>query len=162
MTDHDEGSSDGGSLERSLTAKIVAGYVSHHTLPVAELAGLIAAVHNALKNVGAPVVEPVVKQEPAVPVRKSITPDYLICLEDGKKLRMLKRHLQSRYGLSPDQYRAKWNLSADYPMVAPSYAQQRSDLAKSIGLGRKPAPPPAPEPVPVKRGRRPKSAAAAE
>jgi predicted transcriptional regulator len=120
----------------SIAADIVAAYVSNNPLPVGELPKLIGDIHAALKGIGAPVV----KQEPAVPIKKSVTPDFIICLEDGKKFKSLRRHLQL-FDLTPDQYRQKWNLPADYPMVAPTYAASRSALAKSIGLGRKAAAP---------------------
>ncbi|MBZ9887324.1 MucR family transcriptional regulator [Mesorhizobium sp. BR1-1-3] len=124
----------------SIAADLVAAYVSNNPLPVGELPKLIGDIHAALKSIGTPAVEPVVKQEPAVSIKKSVTPDFIICLEDGKKFKSLKRHLQ-HFNLTPDQYRQKWNLPADYPMVAPNYAATRSALAKSIGLGRKaPAP----------------------
>jgi predicted transcriptional regulator len=120
-----------------MTADVVAAYVSNNTLPTAQLAEVINAVYHSLKGLEEPVVisapEPA---KPAVPIRKSITPDYLICLEDGKKLKMLKRHLRSTYNLTPDEYRARWGLAPDYPMVAPNYAEQRSAFAKKIGLGR--------------------------
>lgn len=121
----------------TLTADIVAAHVSNNTVAVSDLPVLIANVHNALANLGTPVVEPEVKQEPAVSVRASIKPDYIVCLEDGKKLKMLKRHLMTHYQMTPEAYRAKWNLPADYPMVAPNYAEQRRTLAKKIGLGTK-------------------------
>ncbi|MER9300469.1 MucR family transcriptional regulator [Mesorhizobium sp. M0621] len=124
----------------SIAADIVAAYVSNNPLPIGELPKLIGDVHAALKGIGTPATEPVVKQEPAVSIRKSVTPDFIICLEDGKKFKSLKRHLQH---LTPDQYRQKWNLPADYPMVAPNYAATRSALAKASGLGRKAAAPPA-------------------
>jgi predicted transcriptional regulator len=120
-----------------MTADVVAAYVSNNTLPTAQLAEVINAVYGSLKSLDGSVPE--AKQEPlrpAVPIRKSITPDYLICLEDGKKLKMLKRHLRSTYNMTPDEYRAKWGLPPDYPMVAPNYAEQRSQFAKKIGLGR--------------------------
>ncbi|MGY2991196.1 MucR family transcriptional regulator [Mesorhizobium sp. URHB0026] len=120
----------------SITADIVAAYVSNNPVPVGELPKLIGDIHAALNGIGTPAVEPVVKQEPAVSIKKSVTPDFIICLEDGKKFKSLKRHLQ-HFNLTPDQYRQKWNLPADYPMVAPNYAATRSALAKSIGLGRK-------------------------
>jgi predicted transcriptional regulator len=120
-----------------LTADIVSAYVSKNAVPVAGLAGLIASIHSSLSGVGQPVVAEQPKQEPAVNPKRSVFPDYIICLEDGKKFKSLKRHLAVHYGLSPDEYRAKWGLKADYPMVAPSYAAQRSVLAKSLGLGRK-------------------------
>jgi len=120
-----------------MTADVVAAYVSNNVLPTAQLAEVIGAVFQSLKALeargGETKMEP---PRPAVPVRKSVTPDYLICLEDGKKLKMLKRHLRSTYGMTPDEYRHKWSLPPDYPMVAPNYAQQRSAFAKKIGLGR--------------------------
>ena len=123
----------------SLTARIVAAYVSHHQLPVSELPRLIQSVRDSLQRLTAPAEEAPTKEElkPAVPIKKSVTPDYIICLEDGKKLKMLKRHLMSSYGITPDEYRAKWGLPADYPMVAPNYAKARSDLAVKLGLGRR-------------------------
>jgi len=121
----------------TLTADIVAAHVSNNTVAVSDLPVLIANVHNALANLGGPVAEPEVKQEPAVSVRASIKPDYIVCLEDGKKLKMLKRHLMTHYQMTPEAYRAKWNLPADYPMGAPNYAEQRRTLAKKIGLGTK-------------------------
>lgn len=122
----------------TLTADIVAAHVSNNSVAVSDLPVLIQNVHNALKGLGGPAVAPTVKQEPAVSVRASIKPDYIVCLEDGKKLKMLKRHLMTHYGMTPDDYRAKWGLPADYPMVAPNYAEQRRTLAVKIGLGRKP------------------------
>jgi predicted transcriptional regulator len=120
-----------------MTADVVAAYVSNNTLPTGQLADVINAVYTSLRGLDKQPVE--VKAEPpkpAVAVRKSITPEYLVCLEDGKKLKMLKRHLRSTYGMTPDEYRQKWGLPADYPMVAPNYAEQRSAFAKKIGLGR--------------------------
>jgi predicted transcriptional regulator len=125
----------------SIAADIVAAYVSNNQVPVGELPKLIGDIHAALHGIGTPATEPEVKQEPAVAIRKSITSDYIICLEDGKKFKSLKRHIRVHYNLSPDDYRQKWNLPADYPMVAPSYAAIRSAMAKSIGLGRKTAVP---------------------
>ena len=120
-----------------MTTEVVAAYVSNNTLATGQLGDVIHAVYNSLRSLDGQVVETVQEVlKPAVPVRKSITPEYLVCLEDGKKLKMLKRHLRSTYNLSPDEYRAKWGLPPDYPMVAPNYAQQRSDFAKKIGLGR--------------------------
>ncbi|MGB3500302.1 MAG: MucR family transcriptional regulator [Mesorhizobium sp.] len=122
-----------------LTADVVAAYVSNNPVPVSELPNLIADVHAALGRVGgtpAPVVTE--KQKPAVNPKKSINDDYLICLEDGKKFKSLKRHLMTHYNLSPEEYREKWGLDANYPMVAPNYAAARSQLAKKMGLGRKP------------------------
>ncbi|RVD31832.1 MucR family transcriptional regulator [Mesorhizobium sp. M4B.F.Ca.ET.017.02.2.1] len=122
----------------SLAADIVSAYVSNNPVPVAELPKLIGDTHAALRGIGTAAAEPVVKQEPAVSIRRSVTADYIICLEDGKKFKSLKRHLTTHYNLSPDEYRQKWNLPADYPMVAPNYAATRSALAKAAGLGRKP------------------------
>ena len=120
-----------------MTTEVVAAYVSNNTLPTGQLADVIASVYSSLRALDhGPLDGRGDAIKPAVPVRKSITADYLICLEDGKKLKMLKRHLRSTYGLTPDAYRAKWGLPADYPMVAPNYAQQRSAFAKQIGLGR--------------------------
>lgn len=120
-----------------MTADVVAAYVSNNTLATGQLADVIHAVYNSLRSLEGPVLEPPAEPlKPAVPVRKSITPEYLVCLEDGKKLKMLKRHLRSTYNMTPDDYRAKWGLPADYPMVAPKYAEQRSEFAKKIGLGR--------------------------
>ena len=121
----------------TLTADIVAAHVSNNSVAVSDLPVLIANVHNALQGLGGPAPEPEVKQEPAVSIRASVKPDYIVCLEDGKKLKMLKRHLKTRYNMSPEEYRERWGLPTDYPMVAPAYAQQRSDLAKKIGLGTK-------------------------
>ncbi len=119
-----------------LTASIVAAHVSNNPVPSGELPGLISAVYAALDGIGRVAEPPIVAQrEPAVPVKKSIHRDYLVCLEDGKKLKMLKRHLATAYGLTPEEYREKWGLPADYPMVAPAYAERRSALAKEIGLG---------------------------
>jgi predicted transcriptional regulator len=121
----------------TLTADIVAAHVSNNSVAVSDLPVLIQNVHGALTGLGTPAAEPEVKQEPAVSVRSSVKPDYIVCLEDGKKLKMLKRHLMTHYQMTPEQYRAKWNLPADYPMVAPNYAEQRRTLAKKIGLGTK-------------------------
>ena len=134
-----------------LASEIVAAYVSNNPLPVGDLAGMIKSVHATLGSLSlTAAAESAMTQKPAVPVRKSVGQDYIICLEDGKKLKMLKRYLRSRYNLSPDEYRAKWQLPADYPMVAPAYAAQRSEFAKKIGLGRA---------APVARARRRSSAA---
>jgi predicted transcriptional regulator len=120
-----------------MTADVVAAYVSNNTLATGQLADVIHAVYNSLRGLEGQVSEPPAEPlKPAVPIRKSITPDFLVCLEDGKKLKMLKRHLRSTYNLTPDEYRVKWGLAPDYPMVAPKYAQQRSEFAKKIGLGR--------------------------
>ena len=122
-----------------LTADVVAAYVSNNPVPVGELPNLIADIHAALGRVGgsAPEVIPVEKQKPAVNPKRSVHDDYIVCLEDGKKFKSLKRHLMTHYNLTPDQYREKWNLDANYPMVAPNYAAARSQLAKTMGLGRK-------------------------
>ena len=121
----------------TLTADIVAAHVSNNSVAVSDVAVLIANVHGALSGLGSPVVAPEVKAEPAVSIRSSIKPDFIVCLEDGKKLKMLKRHLMTHYQMTPEQYRAKWSLPLDYPMVAPNYAEQRRSLAKKIGLGTK-------------------------
>jgi len=127
-----------------LSASVVGAYVSHNALSASDLPKLIAQVHQALTVLGgAAPVEAAPELKPAVPVKKSITPDYLICLEDGKKFKSLKRHLRTEYDMSPDEYRARWSLPPDYPMVAPNYSEARSQLAKSIGLGRKPEAAPA-------------------
>ncbi len=120
-----------------LTAQIVSAHVSNNAVGVEALATLIQDVYRTLAGVGR-IEAPPEKQQPAVPVRKSVFPDHLICLEDGKKLKMLKRHLKTSYNMSPEQYREKWGLASDYPMVAPNYAKHRSTLAKKIGLGTKP------------------------
>lgn len=125
-----------------LSADIVSAYVSHNALSASDLGKLIASVHATLVGLGGAIeVEEVVELKPAVPVKKSITPEYLICLEDGKKFKSLKRHLRTEYDMSPEEYRAKWGLPPDYPMVAPTYSEARSRLAKTIGLGRKPKTP---------------------
>ncbi len=121
----------------ALTADIVSSHVANNTVAVSDLPVLIENVYSALAKLGG-TVEPVKpKQEPAVSVRSSVKPDFIVCLEDGKKLKMLKRHLMTHYNMTPDDYRAKWNLPKDYPMVAPNYAETRRALAKSIGLGTK-------------------------
>lgn len=117
-----------------LTSKIVAAHVGNNSVNVSELPQLIEDVYRTLGHVGEK-TEVKEKAQPVVPVKKSIHQDYLICLEDGKKLKMLKRHLKTAYNMTPEEYREKWNLPSDYPMVAPSYAEQRSSLAKKIGLG---------------------------
>ena len=142
----------------SLTAQIVASHVAHNKVGGTQVPSLIEVVHRTLAGLGKTPVEPE-RPEPAVPIKKSVFPDYVVCLEDGKKLKMLKRHLKTAYDMTPDQYRAKWGLGRDYPMVAPNYAKHRSSLAKKIGLGRRPAdeapPPPVVAKVPARRGRRP-------
>ena len=122
----------------ALAAEIVAAYISNNAVPAAELPALINSVFSALTQaVAGKAEEPKVELIPAVPVKKSVTPDFIICLEDGKRLKSLKRHIATRYGLTPDQYRKKWNLPFNYPMVAPNYSATRSRLAKSMGLGRR-------------------------
>ncbi len=132
----------------TLTSDIVAAHVSNNTVSVDEVSALIANVFNALSSLGEVVAPVETLPEPAVSIRASVKPDHIVCLEDGKKLKMLKRHLMTHYNLTPEQYRARWNLPADYPMVAPNYAEKRRELAKSIGLGRKPG---------AKRVRKPKA-----
>jgi predicted transcriptional regulator len=124
-------------LLTTLTADIVSAHVSANTVAVSDLPNLIQNVYGALAGLSAPVAPPLAKQEPAVSIRASIKPDFIVCLEDGKRLKMLKRHLMTHYQMTPDDYRTKWNLPADYPMVAPNYAEQRRTLAMKIGLGRK-------------------------
>ena len=120
-----------------MTADIVSAYVGNNSVSAAELPNLIQSVHRALSGItGAPEAPEVAPKEPAVPVRRSITPDHLVCLEDGRKFKSLKRHLRTKYNMSPEDYRAKWNLPKDYPMVAPNYAKARSELAKQMGLGQ--------------------------
>ncbi len=121
----------------AMTTTIVAAHVSNNVVPVSDLSKIIQQVYEALANASASSAAPE-KPQPAVSIKRSITPDYIVCLEDGKKLKMLKRHLKTSYGLTPDDYRERWGLPADYPMVAPNYAAQRSALAKKIGLGTKP------------------------
>lgn len=121
----------------TLTADIVAAHVSNNSVAVNDLPNLIQNVHSALSGISGSVAAPEARPEPKVSVRSSVKPDFIVCLEDGKRLKMLKRHLMTHYNLTPDQYRQKWGLSSDYPMVAPNYAEQRRTLAKSIGLGTK-------------------------
>jgi len=142
-----------------MTVEIVSAFVSNNSVPAAELPGLISSVHKALTGITgaaeAPSEEP---KQPAVSIKKSIAPDYIICLEDGRKFKSLKRHLRTKYNMSPEEYRAKWSLPKDYPMVAPAYAEARSNLAKQMGLGqggRKPAAAAAP----ARRGRKATEAA---
>lgn len=121
-----------------LTTDIVSAYVSNNPVPAAALPDLIAIVATSLADlISAETPDQVEKQKPAVPIKKSVTPDYIISLEDGRKFKSLKRHLMANYGMTPDEYRAKWNLPSDYPMVAPNYATARSTLAKKLGLGRR-------------------------
>lgn len=120
-----------------MTTDIVASFVSNNTIPAETVPGVIREVHKeVLKLASTPAEKPVEKAKPAVAIKNSVADDYIICLEDGKKLKMLKRYLRSNYNMTPDEYRRKWGLAADYPMVAPNYAKKRSEFAKSIGLGR--------------------------
>lgn len=137
--DDEMSESDGKSMELiELTGEIVAAYVSNNPVQSGDLPALIHDVHTALDKLAAGGAEPPQEApKPAVPIRKSITPDYIICLEDGKKFKSLKRHLRTHYDLSPEEYREKWGLPADYPMVAPNYAKARSQLAKKMGLGQR-------------------------
>jgi predicted transcriptional regulator len=121
----------------TLTADIVAAHVSNNSVAVNDLPNLIQNVHGALTDISSSGSAPEAKPEPKVSIRASVKPDYIVCLEDGKKQKMLKRHLMTNHGMTPDEYRQKWGLAADYPMVAPNYAEQRRTLAKSIGLGTK-------------------------
>ena len=135
-----------------LTANIVAAYVSNNRLPTSELGRVIADTYAAVSKLqAAPAAQLEEKRAPAVPIKKSVTPDFIICLEDGKKFKSLKRHIGNLYNLTPDEYRAKWGLPHDYPMVAPNYAAARSQMAKASGLGRKAAPEPVAPPAPAKR-----------
>lgn len=134
----------------TLTSDIVAAHVSNNSVSLEDLPVLITNVYGALAGLGNTAAVEEEKPEPAVSVRASVKPDYIVCLEDGKKLKMLKRHLMTHYNMTPDEYRARWNLPTDYPMVAPNYAEKRRELAKKIGLGRKPN---------ARRGRKPKAAA---
>lgn len=140
MTDskQDNGKSTDSLLQ--LASGIVSSYVSHNQVPMSEVPSILKSIHSVLAglSMGAP-VDGLSSAKPAVPVKKSIGDDYIICLEDGKKLKMLKRYLRSNYNMSPEEYRTKWGLPPDYPMVAPAYARQRSEFAKKIGLGRVPA-----------------------
>jgi len=121
-----------------LTAEIVSAHVSKNSVAVADLPNLIQEVYRTLATMGQPAEAAPERPQPAVPIKKSVTPEYLICLEDGKKLKMLKRHLKTSFNMTPDQYRERWGLGAEYPMVAPNYTKHRSSLAKRIGLGTKP------------------------
>ncbi|QTD56565.1 MucR family transcriptional regulator [Parasphingorhabdus cellanae] len=120
----------------TLTSDIVAAHVSNNSVAVSDLPLIINNVHGALAGLSGKAAE-LARAEPAVPIKSSIKPDYIVCLEDGKKLKMLKRHLMTHYGMTPDEYRVKWGLPSNYPMVAPNYAEQRRELAKAIGLGKK-------------------------
>ena len=119
-----------------LTSTIVGAHISNNPVAATDVPGLIVTVHQTLATLGPE--EPAPRPNPAVPIKQSVTPDYIICLEDGKKQKMLKRHLKTAHGMSPDEYRKRWGLPRDYPLVSPNYAKQRSALAKKIGLGRKP------------------------
>ena len=132
--DNDDGQND---MLLTLTADIVAAHVSNNSTAVGDLSQLIANVHGALSALASAEAEPEVRSEPKVAIRSSIKPDYIVCLEDGKRMKMLKRHLMTDHKMTPDEYRQKWGLNSDYPMVAPNYAEQRRALAKSIGLGTK-------------------------
>jgi predicted transcriptional regulator len=130
--------SENNDMLITLTADIVAAHVSNNSVAVSDLSMLINNVHGALAGLSSASAPAVPPPEPAVPIRNSIKRDYIVCLDDGKKLKMLKRHLMTHYGMTPDEYRTKWGLPADYPMVAPAYAETRRELAKKIGLGRAP------------------------
>lgn len=136
-----------------LTASIISAYVAKNSVPMGNLADLVHSVHASLQKLAHGQEAPAAQLTPAVPVKKSVTPEYIVSLEDGRKFKSLKRHLSTHYGMTPEQYRAKWSLPADYPMVAPNYAAKRSALAKSMGLGRKAADTPVPAAPPAKRGR---------
>jgi predicted transcriptional regulator len=129
----DNGENTGDLL--ALTTEIVAAHVSNNTVPVGDLGPLINQVYQSLANIGTAPAAPAARPQPAVSIKKSIQADFLVCLEDGKKLKMLKRHLKTAYNMTPEAYRERWGLASDYPMVAPNYARQRSRLAKEIGLG---------------------------
>lgn len=137
MTDITKDKTNAGDLLR-MTAQVAAAYVGNNSLPASQLPEVIRTIFSSISALdgGAPATG--AGGKPMVPIRKSVMPDYIICLEDGKKLKMLKRHLRTSYGMTPEEYRIKWGLPADYPMVAPNYAAQRSAFAKKIGLGRKP------------------------
>ena len=143
--------SEDNTISRSellaLTGEIVSAHLANNAVARDEVAPLIQSVFDKLNALASDETPTSVELTPAVPIRKSVTDDYIVCLEDGKKLKMLKRHLMTAYGMTPEEYRAKWGLKPDYPMVAPNYAEKRQELAKKIGLGRKPRvmPPPAPK-----------------
>jgi predicted transcriptional regulator len=122
----------------TLTTEIVAAHVSNNTVALGDLPQLINQIYNSLANIGTAPAAPAARPQPAVSIKKSVQPDYIVCLEDGKKLKMLKRHLKTAYNMTPEQYRERWGLTPDYPMVAPDYAKHRSSLAKKIGLGTTP------------------------
>jgi len=155
--------SDNNAELLELTTSVVAAYVANNNIQPSDLVALIASTYSALAKLGsAPAPAPNAALVPAVPIRKSVTPEAIICLEDGKSFKSLKRHLNTSYGLTPEEYRRKWGLPVDYPMVAPAYAEARSALAKSMGLGRKAAPKPAAEKVkPAVRAKAPQAKASA-
>ncbi len=136
MSDETENPGPNDALLR-MTADVVTAYVGNNTVAPTDLADVIRTVHASLRQAQASETAVAAAPKPAVPVKKSITPDYLVCLEDGRELKMLKRHLRTTYNMTPDEYRAKWGLDPDYPMVAPNYARRRSEFAKQIGLGQK-------------------------
>ncbi len=137
MTDETPRDNGGSSDLLRMTTEVVAAYLGNNSVPATQISEVISTVHEALKGLsdgaGEPEPEPL---KPAVPIKKSVTPEYIVCLEDGKQLKMLKRHLRTTYDMTPEEYRAKWGLPASYPMVAPNYAKQRSEFAKKIGLGK--------------------------
>lgn len=134
----EQSETDNNEMLITLTSDIVAAHVSNNAVDVKEVPALISSIYEALAGLGGDSAEAEAPPEPAVSIRSSVKPDYIVCLEDGKKLKMLKRHLMTHYNMTPDEYRQRWNLPADYPMVAPNYAEKRRELAKKIGLGRKP------------------------
>lgn len=136
MMNIEEVSHDGQALV--LTAQIASAYLANNSVSINDVSGVLKAIHAAVSSLGKPVAAAVDLEPPtpAVPIKKSVTAEYIVCLEDGKKLKMLKRHLRTAYNLTPEEYRARWGLPKDYPMVAPAYAETRSELAKAIGLGR--------------------------
>ena len=150
MTEENPRNIEQGAVLR-MAVDIVSAYLSNNTVPASQVPEVINTVYGSLTSLeGGPASTPSEPPKPAVSVRRSVNPDYIVCLEDGKKLKMLKRHLRAAYNMTPDEYRAKWGLPADYPMVAPNYAAQRSEFAKKIGLGRKRGQRPG-----SRRGRRP-------
>ncbi|MGO1117251.1 MucR family transcriptional regulator [Rhodovibrionaceae bacterium A322] len=139
QTEHSPANQQNDAL-LNMTAKVVSAYVSNNSVPRTDLPNVILSIHDSLRTLGTDkgrIFPGAAKQTPFVPIKKSITPNFLICLEDGKKLKMLKRHLRTAYGMTPDEYRAKWGLPSTYPMVAPNYAKQRSEFAVKIGLGKR-------------------------
>ena len=137
MTDETREENLGSSELLRMTTDVVSAYLGNNTVAASQISEVIGTVYEALSRLNIEVTEPEAEPaKPAVPVRRSITPEYIVCLEDGKRLKMLKRHLRTTYNMTPEEYRAKWGLPADYPMVAPNYAAQRSEFAKKIGLGR--------------------------